>query len=237
MAAATVVRARIGIVAAGLVGTLAAGVRAAEPDHVLELGVLTDDLVASRNSALVFLPDERDRMREALQLAASGGNASHPRLDPVVARIHEHGGVAGRPIIVVVGPEDFSEPVWRRVKDLVAFRLHRPAEDGTKATDAAIYLVRTSELYYRAVTELRQDSTDHDPVWCLLAAVVSHEAAHTSEDTERQALEAEIAQLRRCQRAGHLPPTDGLRAVSHIAKVEARLRAIRDSRQSSVGRR
>ena len=79
--------------------------------------------------------------------------------------------------------------------------------------------------------------TGDDPVWCFLAAVVTHEAAHTSEGTERQALEAEIAQLRRCQAAGHLPPSDGLRAVSYVAKVEAKLRAIRDSRQSSVGSR
>ena len=68
------------------------------------------------------------------------------------------------------------------------------------------------------------DLTDQESVWCLLAAVLSHEAAHTAVNTERQALKAELEQLRRCQAAGHLLPTDGWRAASHLAKVEARLR-------------
>ena len=149
-------------------------------------------------------------------------------LDPVVVRVHEHGGAARRPIVVVVGPEDLPRPVWQRVKNLVAFRLHRPAEGGTTITDAAIYLVRTSDLYDRATTVLRSDLTDQESVWCLLAAVLSHEAAHTALNTERQALEAELEQLRRCQAAGHLLPTDGWRAASHLAKVEARLRECRE---------
>ena len=172
-----------------------------------------DNLVASRSSALVFLPDERDQCCEPCNVArttttpGTGGRITS-------LRVHEHGSVAGQPIILVVGHDDFPEPVWRRVKDLVAFRLHRRGEDGSESTDAAIYLVQTSDLYDRAATALRADPTGEDPVWCFLAAVVTHEAAHTSEGTERQALEAEIAQLRRCQAAGHLPPSDGLRAVS-----------------------
>ena len=90
---------------------------------------LRDDLVASRSSAFVFLPDERDRMLRALQRGANDDNARHRRPHHVVARIHEHGSVAGQPIILVVGHDDFSEPVWRRVKDLVAFRLHRRRGD------------------------------------------------------------------------------------------------------------
>lgn len=213
---------------------------------VMKARLSADDLVRSRSAALVFLPDERDRMRQAFQALTPGGAAptapqsslpeadpaSSSGLDPVVTRVREHGGAAGRAIVVVVGPEDLPRPVWQRVKHLVAFRLHRPAEDGTTITDAAIYLVRTSDLYERAATALREDPWAHDAVWCFLAAVVSHEAAHVSEGTERQALEAEIAQLRRCQAAGHLLPSDGMRAVSHVAKVEAKLRAIQ--RQSTV---
>ena len=74
---------------------------------------------------------------------------------------------------------------------------------------------------------LRADLTNQESVWCLLAAVLSHEAAHDAVNTERLALEAEVAQLRRCQADGHLPPTDGLRAASYVAKAEAKLRDYR----------
>ena len=107
------------------------------PVGVMKPQLSADDLIAARQSTLVFLPDERDRMRRAirsLEPAASAGP------DPVVTRVHEHGGAAGRPIVVVVGPEDLPRAVWQRVRHLVAFRLHRRAEDGTTITDAAIYI-------------------------------------------------------------------------------------------------
>lgn len=91
-------------------------------------------------------------------------------------------------------------------------------------TDAAIYLVRTSDLYHRAATVLRTNSTGQDEVWCLLAAVLSHEAVHTAVNTEREALEAEAAQLRRCVIARHLPAADLGLVVSHVSKIEAKLR-------------
>jgi hypothetical protein len=45
-------------------------------------------------------------------------------------------------------------------------------------------------------------------VWCLLAAVLAHESAHTTPNTERDALMAEAAQLRRCISSGHLFPDE-----------------------------
>ena len=155
-------------------------------------------------------------------LCAAAADAAGP--DPVVARILEHGGAASRPIVVVVGQEDLPKAVWRTVRDLVAYRLHRPAGDGTAVTDAAIYLVRTSDLYYRASKVLRTRGTGQDEVWCFLAAVLSHEAAHTAADTERQALEAEVAQLRRCAVASHLAAGDVARIASRVSKIESKLR-------------
>ena len=144
--------------------------------------------------------------------------------DPVVARILEHGGAASRPIVVVVGPEHLPKSVWQTAGDLVAYRLHRPSGDGATITDAAIYLLRTSDLYYRASKVLRTRATGQDEVWCFLAAVLSHEAAHTGVDTERQALEAEAAQLRQCAVASHLAAGDVAKIASRLAKIEAKLR-------------
>ena len=67
-------------------------------------------------------------------------------------------------------------------------------------------------------------------VWCLLAAVLAHESAHTALNTERQALTAELGQLRRCLFAGHLHATDGWNATTYLGKVEARLRNPREHR-------
>ncbi len=64
--------------------------------------------------------------------------------------------------------------------------------------------------------------------WCLLAAVLAHEAAHTALRTERQALMAEAAQLRRCLFAGHLSSGDGWSPVTYLDKVEAKLRHPRE---------
>ena len=69
----------------------------------------------------------------------------HP--DPVVARVHEHIGDVGRPIVVVVGPADVPRKFWQRVKHLVAYRVHRPLEGGGPVTDAAIYIVDLRTLF------------------------------------------------------------------------------------------
>jgi hypothetical protein len=147
--------------------------------------------------------------------------------DPVVARVYEHLGDRPKPLVLVVGAERFSSAVWRRVKNLIAFRLHRPLEDGTTQVDAAIYLVRTSSVYMKAAEVLRNRLTNYEYVWCLLAAVLTHEAAHTTPDTEREALEAEAAQLRRCLFAGHLHSASGWSAGDYLQKVEAKLRNTR----------
>jgi hypothetical protein len=144
--------------------------------------------------------------------------------DPVVERIREHGGPARSSIVRVVGPEDVPRSVWQTVKHLVAYRIHRPSEDGGTVTDAAIYLVRTSDLYHRAATVLRTNATGQDDVWCLLAAVLTHEAAHRAINTEREALEAEAARLRDCLMSGHLSQGEVLRLASSIARIEAKLR-------------
>jgi hypothetical protein len=65
VAAARLSRARIVILTAGLVGTVAAGVRSAEPDHVLELGVLS---YAAFDAA-----DVQSARHTAQALLASGG--------------------------------------------------------------------------------------------------------------------------------------------------------------------
>jgi hypothetical protein len=144
--------------------------------------------------------------------------------DPVVARVYQHLGDQPKPLVLVVGAERFSPAVWRRVKNLIAFRLHRPLEDGTTQVDAAIYLVRTSSVYMKAAEVLRNRATNYEYVWCLLAAVLTHEAAHTTPDTEREALEAEAAQLRQCLFAGHLHTSSGWSAGDYLQKVEAKLR-------------
>ena len=148
--------------------------------------------------------------------------------DPVVARLHEHLGDQLPPLVLVVDSSRFSAGVWRRVKDLAAFRLHRPQADGGTRADAAIYLVRDSPLYLKAAAALRGRNTNREYVWCLLAAVIAHEAAHTALLTERQALMAEVAQLRRCLLGGHLFSSDGWNPVEHLGKVEAKLRSPRE---------
>lgn len=148
--------------------------------------------------------------------------------DPVVARLYEHLGDGPRPIVLPVDSRNFPPAVWKRVKNLVAFRLHRHQPDGTTAVDAATYLIRDSDLYFKAAATLRNGTTNSEYVWCLLAAVLTHESAHTAPLTERQALSAEAAQLRRCLLAGHLYSGDGWSAGSYLLNVEAKLRHPRD---------
>jgi hypothetical protein len=148
--------------------------------------------------------------------------------DPVVARVHEHFGEGGRPLVLVVDSHQFPPGLWKRVKHLVAFRLHRPQPDGSTRADAATYLVRDSDLYFKAAKALRDRSTIREYVWCLLAAVLAHESAHTAPATERQALAAEAAQLRRCLSAGHLHSTDGWDPLAYLQKVDAKLLAPRE---------
>jgi hypothetical protein len=154
------------------------------------------------------------------------GQADHS--DPVIARLYEHLGSGPRPIVLAVGPGHFPPPVWNRVKHLVAFRIHRHRDDGTTAADAAIYLVRDSAIYAKAAEAARHRSTHHEYIWCLLAAVILHESAHTEPKTERQALLTEAAQLRRCLFEGHLYAGDGWSAVGYLGKVEAKLRHPRE---------
>jgi len=144
--------------------------------------------------------------------------------DAVVARLSEHFGDGPRPIVLAVGADQFPPAVWNRVKHLVAFRIHRRLADGTTRVDAAVYLVRDSDLYFKAAAALRNRTMQNEYVWCLLAAVVAHESAHTAPMTERQALEAEIAQLRRCRLAGHLYASDDWNPVVYLGQVEAKLR-------------
>lgn len=148
--------------------------------------------------------------------------------DSVIARVYEHLGDHPRPLVLVVDSTRFPPAVWRRVKHLVAFRLHRPQPDGATTVDAAIYLVRDSPLYARAAEVLRDRATNHDYVWCLLSAVLAHEGAHTEPMTERRAVMAELAQLRRCLLAGHLSSGDGWSPLWHLQKVQARLRNPRE---------
>jgi hypothetical protein len=142
--------------------------------------------------------------------------------------VYEHLGPSGRLLVRVVDSGDFPANLWKRVGRLVAFRIHRHLPDGSSQADAAVYLVRTSDVYAKADAALRNRTTNHEYVWCLLAAVVAHEAAHTGLLTEVQALTAEIAQLRRCLLAGHLYAGDGWSAVSYLGKVEAKLRHPRE---------
>jgi hypothetical protein len=148
--------------------------------------------------------------------------------DPVVARLQRHEVGALHPIVIVVDGHDFPLHVWRRVRNLIAFRLHRHLPDGTTAVDAPVYLIRSSAIYQKAAAALAHHTSSHEYVWCLLAAVLVHEAAHTAPMTERQALSAEAAQLRRCLFAGHLHTGDGWSAGAYLQQVEARLRKPRE---------
>jgi len=148
--------------------------------------------------------------------------------DSVIARVYEHWGDRPRPIVLAVDSGLFPATVWKRVKHLVAFRLHRQRPDGGTTVDAATYLVRDSDLYFKAAATLRNHTTHHEYVWCQLAAVLAHEAAHTAPMTERQALMAEAAQLRRCLFAGHLFSPDDWNPLSYLHKVEAKLKNPRE---------
>jgi len=148
--------------------------------------------------------------------------------DPVIARMTRHFGDGSRPIVIAVGPDQFPAPVWNRVKGLMAFRLHRHRDDGATVADAPIYLVRTSDIYLKAAAALRTGATQREYVWCLLAAIVAHESAHTAPMTERQALMAEAAQLRRCLHDGHLFTGAEWSPVTYLGQVEAKLRHPRE---------
>lgn len=148
--------------------------------------------------------------------------------DPVVAWVQRHVGVSSRFPVRVVASQDLPSDLWVRVKHLIAFRIHRHRSDGTTEVDSSIYLVRTSDVYAKAEAALRNRMTNHEYVWCLLAAVLTHEAAHAHPRTEQQALAAEAAQLRRCLFAGHLYAADGWSAVSYLGKVEAKRRNPRE---------
>lgn len=151
-------------------------------------------------------------------------SAIPPHPDPVVARLLEHFDDRPRPLIIFADRDRFEPGVWNRVRNLVAFRLHRPQPDGGTVVDAPIYLVRESRLYQEATAALRNRATVKEYVWCQLAAVIAHEAAHTAPETERAALLSEAEQLRRCLLAGHLHSSDGWSAGAYLMKVEARLR-------------
>lgn len=148
-------------------------------------------------------------------------------LDPVLARVYKHAGAAPRPLVQVVGPIQMPD-LWSRVKDLVAFRIHRSALDGTTTPDPTVYLVRDSTLYLQAAESLRSGVTQKEYLWCLLAAVIAHEAAHVAPLTERAALAAELAELQRCLQRGHLHTSTQWSAVAYLGKVEAKLRNPRE---------
>ena len=164
----------------------------------------------------------------SLRAGAAAPIASQLHPDPVVARLREHTGMNIHPIIQVVGPDDLPAGLWGRVKDLVAYRLHRPAPGGSTRADPAIYLVQTSARYIEAAAALSSGATAKEYIWCLFAAVLAHEAAHTAPKTEPEALRAEAAQLRRCLAAGHLHSAAGWSAGSYLMKVEAKLRNPRE---------
>jgi hypothetical protein len=155
-------------------------------------------------------------------------SAIPPHPDPVIARLLEHFDDRPRPLIVVADRDQFERGVWNRVRNLVAFRLHRPQPDGRTVVDAPIYLVRDSRLFQDATAALRNRATVKEYVWCRLAAVIAHEAAHTAPETERAALLSEAEQLRRCLLKGHLHSSDGWSAGAYLMKVRARLRNPRE---------
>lgn len=152
-------------------------------------------------------------------------SVTHP--DPVVARVFEHDGGPRRPLVLIVDRDRLGAEVWTRVRDLVAFRMHRQI-GGRTIVDAPIYVVRTSTLYQKAAATLRSGSTVKEYLWCQLAAVLAHEAAHTTTLTEREALTAEAEQLRRCLAKGHLHSSDGWNAGAYLMQLEARLRNPRE---------
>jgi hypothetical protein len=163
--------------------------------------------------------------------AAQGQRGAKPFLptnDPIVARVYEHNGGAPRPLVLVVDRANLPARVWNRVKNLVAFRMHRPQPDGTTLVDAPIYIVRNSAIYLKADAALRNGTTNDEYVWCLLAAVLAHEGAHKAPMTEREALIAEAEQLRRCLLGGHLHTGSGWSAGAYLLKVEAKLRQPRE---------
>jgi hypothetical protein len=155
-------------------------------------------------------------------------SSRHP--DPVVSRVLEHFAGTALPAIRIARSEDFHAQAWRRVEKLVGFRIHRPGPGGVTIADAVIYLSATSDLYRKAAAALRSGATQREYVWCLLASVISHEAAHTAPDTEHQALRAEAALLRRCLLAGHLHAADGWNAPGYLGRLEGRLRNPREHR-------
>ena len=151
-----------------------------------------------------------------------------PTNDAVVARVYEHNGNAARPLVLVIDRSNFPANVWNRVKNLVAFRMHRPQPDGGTLVDAPIYVVRNSSIYSKASTALRNGTTNDEYLWCLLAAVLAHEAAHVAPQTEREALIAEADQLRRCLFGGHLHTGRDWSAGAYLQQVEAKLRQPRE---------
>ena len=142
--------------------------------------------------------------------------------------VYEHNSNAPRPLVLVVDDSNFPPSVWNRVKNLVAFRMHRPQPDGTTLVDAPIYIVRNSAIYLKADAALRNGTTNDEYVWCLLAAVLAHEGAHKAPMTEHEALIAEAEQLRRCLFEGHLHTGSGWSAGAYLMKVEAKLRQPRE---------
>ena len=165
-----------------------------------------------------------------VQIDAAGRDTAPEPLtgDPVIARVYEHLGQDRKPLMLAVDSSTFPPPIWKRVGSLVAFRLHRHQADGTTVADAAIYLNRNSEVYMKAAAALRSGATQREYLWCLLAAIVAHESAHTTLMTERQALTAEAAQLRRCLFDGHLFTGDGWSPATYLGKVEAKLKEPRE---------
>ena len=156
------------------------------------------------------------------------GATDTSQFDVVLARVYEHTSPSTRPPVRVVDSGDFPAGFWKRVRHLVAFRIHRRQPDGTFQTDSLVYLVRTSDVYVKADAALRNHTPNHEYVWCLLSAVIAHEVAHTGPLTEHHALTAEAAQIRRCLFAGHLHSGDGWNAVTYLGKVEAKLRKPRE---------
>ncbi len=168
-----------------------------------------------------------------LSLRGSASQERHttrllPSNDAVAARVFDHNGDASRPLVLGVDRSSLPAHVWNRVKNLVAFRMHRQQPDGTTVVDAPIYLVRDSALYVKAARALRNRTTHDEYVWCLLAAVFAHEAAHKTPMTEFEALNAEAEQLRRCLFAGHLHTGSGWSAGAYLLKVEAQMRQPRE---------
>lgn len=165
-----------------------------------------------------------------LQIDAFGRDTAPEHLtgDPVIARFYEHLGEERKPLVLAVDADTFPPAIWKRVHHLVAFRLHRHRADGTTVADAAIYLNRDSQIYIKAAATIRTGATQREYIWCLLAAIVAHESAHTTPMTERQALTAEAVQLRRCLFDGHMFTGDGWSPVTYLGKVEAKLKKPRE---------